>query len=75
MGEPNPSLYDDVQDRIAEARLRVEALDVSEDVRAAALRQLTRLDRASRYDLSLVSREVSGFVATLDAGEVPVFEH
>jgi hypothetical protein len=74
MGETSPSLYADVQDRIAEARARIEALDVSDDVKAAALRQLTRLDRASRYDLSLVSREVSGFLATLDAGDLPLYE-
>jgi hypothetical protein len=68
------SLFADVQDRIAEARARVEALDVSDDVKGAALKQLTRLDRASRYDLSLVSREVSAFIATLDAGDLPLYE-
>ena len=63
-----------MQGRIAEARERIDALDVSDDGKAAALRQLNRLDRASRYDLSIASREVSGFLATLDAGELPVYD-
>ena len=74
MTEPAPSLYADVQARIASARERVEALEVSEDVKRAALRRLTRLDRASRYDLSLTSREVAAFVAELDAGDIPLYD-
>ena len=74
MSETSPSLYDDVQARLAVARERVLALDVSDDLRMAALRRLTRLDRASRYDLSVASREVAAFLAELDAGEVPLYE-
>jgi hypothetical protein len=69
-----PNLFKDVQDRIATARARVAALDTSDDVKTAALRQLTRLERASRYDLSIASREVAAFLAMLDAGDIPVYE-
>lgn len=74
MTEPFPTLYDDVQARLATARQRVSELKVSDDVKTAALRRLTRLERASTYDLSVVSREVSAFLAELDAGEVPIYE-
>ena len=74
MTERAPSLYDDVQARIASARERVEGLDVSEDVKRAALRRLSRLDRASRHDLSVTSREVAAFIAELDAGELPLYD-
>lgn len=74
MTEASPSLYADVQARLADARQRVEALDVSEDVKRAALRRLTRLDRASRHDLSVTSREVAAFLADLDAGELPLYD-
>ena len=74
MTEPSPTLYDDVQARLAVARERVQALDVSDDVRRAVLLRLSRLDRASRYDLSIASREVSAFLAELDAGEIPLYE-
>ena len=74
MTDPAPSLYADVQARIASARERVEGLDVSEDVKRAALRRLSRLDRASKHDLSLTSREVAAFIAELDAGELPLYD-
>ena len=74
MTDPAPSLYADVQSRIASARERVEWLDVSEDVKRAALRRLSRLDRASKHDLSLTSREVAAFIAELDAGELPLYD-
>lgn len=74
MTEPAPSLYADVQARIAEARTRVEALDVSEDVKRAALRRLSRLDRASGSDLSVTSRAVASFIAELDSGELPLYD-
>jgi hypothetical protein len=70
----SPSLYRDVQARIATARARVEELDVSDDVKKAALRRLTRLDRASKFDLSVTSREVASFIADLDAGELPLYD-
>ena len=70
----SPSLYADVQKRIATARERVEALDVSDDVKTAALRRLNRLDRASKHDLSVASREVATFLAELDAGEIPLYD-
>jgi len=72
--ESGPTLFKDVQARIAAARERVAEFDASDDVKRAALRRLNRLDRASRYDLSIASREVSAFVAALDAGEIPIFE-
>lgn len=74
MGEEAPNLYNDVQARIADARRRVAALDVSDDVKTAALRRLKRLDVASRHDLSIASREVAVFHADLDAGEIPLYE-
>jgi hypothetical protein len=74
MSDVGPNLFDDVQARLAEARRRVAELDVSEDVKTAALRRLTRLDRAARYDLSIASREVAAFIADLDAGITPVYE-
>ena len=70
----NPSLYADVQARLASARERVEGLDVSEDVKRAAMRRLNRLDRASKFDLSIASREVAAFIADLDAGELPLYD-
>lgn len=74
MSEPTPALYDDVQARLATARERVQALDASADVKAAVLLRLSRLDRASRFDLSIASREVAAFLAELDAGEIPLYE-
>lgn len=74
MSAPNPNLFRDVQDKLASARARVDELDVSDDVKRAALRQLNRLDRASRVDLSIASREVAAFVAALDEGELPLYE-
>jgi hypothetical protein len=67
-------LFEAVQRRIVEAREKLERLDVSDDVLRAATRQLNRLDRASRTDLSIASREVEAFHATLDAGEVPIYD-
>lgn len=74
MAETTHSLYDDVQARLATARERITALDASQDVKDAALRRLDRLDRASRYELSVASREVAAFLDDLDAGEVPLYE-
>lgn len=74
MNEASPNLYDDVQQRLAEARARVAALDASDDVKAAALRRLRRLALASRYDLSIASREVAAFLADLDAGDIPLYD-
>lgn len=68
------TLFASVQLRIDQARARVEELEASEDVKAAARRRLSRLDRASRHDLSIASREVEAFHADLDAGEVPIYE-
>jgi hypothetical protein len=68
------SLFGTVQQRIAEARAKVDALDVSDDVRRMARRHLDRLDRASRSDLSVASRQVEDYHATLDAGEVPIYD-
>lgn len=70
----NPNLFADVQRRLADARARVAALDVSDDVKAAASQRLNRLDRASRFDLSIASREVAVFLADLDAGQIPLYE-
>jgi BMFP domain-containing protein YqiC len=75
MGETvTTTLFDQVQQRIVEARAKLDALDVSEDVMRAAQRQLNRLDRASRSDLTIASREVEAFHATLDAGDVPIYD-
>jgi hypothetical protein len=68
------TLFETVQQRVAQARLRVAALDASDDVKTAALKRLNRLERASRYDLSIASREVERFHADLDAGEVPLYD-
>jgi len=68
------SLFDAVQRRVAEARAKVDALDVSDDVRSMAHRHLNRLDRASRSDLSIASRQVEDYHAALDAGEVPIYD-
>lgn len=74
MTDTTPTLYDDVQARLATARARVEGLDVSQDVKDAVLLRLARLERASRHDLSVASREVAIFLAELDAGEIPLYE-
>ena len=68
------NLFDAVQHRLAEARARVDAFDASDDVKRVAHRQLNRLDRASRSDLSIASREVEVFHAALDAGEIPIYD-
>jgi hypothetical protein len=68
------TLFDAVQKRLAEARERLAAMDLSDEVREAALKRLNRLDRASHHDLSLTSREVEGFHIDLDAGEVPIYD-
>ena len=49
-------------------------MDVSDDVRRVAHRNLNRLNHTSRVDLSIASREVEAFHATLDAGEVPIYD-
>lgn len=68
------TLFDAVQKRVAEARAKVDSLDVSDDVRRMAHRHLDRLDRASRNDLSIASRQVEDYHAALDAGEVPIYD-
>ena len=69
------TLFDTVQQRIAEARQKLEGLtDVSDDVLRVAHRQLNRLDRASRSDLTIASREIEKFHASLDAGEIPIYD-
>lgn len=68
------SLFESVQQRIAEGHERIDAVDVSDEVKHAAHRRLKRLDRASRHDLSLASRAVESFHADLDAGQVPIYE-
>jgi hypothetical protein len=68
------TLYAATQLRLAEARDRIDALDVSDEVKAAAIKRLNRLDRASRMDLSIASREIEAFHADLDAGEVPLYD-
>ena len=68
------SLFEQTQRRLAEARAKVDALDVSDDVKRIAHRNLNRLDRSSRSELSLASRAVEDFHAALDAGEVPIYE-
>ena len=67
-------LFENVQQRLAEARSKVAILDVSDDVRRMANRHLDRLDRASRSDLSIASRKVEDYHAALDAGEVPIYD-
>lgn len=74
MGDEQVSLFDAVQRRIAEATAKVEALDISDDVRRMANRHLSRLDRASRTDLSHASRQVEEYHAALDAGQVPIYD-
>ena len=68
------TLFEAVQQRLAEARAKLDAFDVSEEVLRAAHRQLNRLDRASRSDLTIASREVEAFHAALDAGDVPIYD-
>jgi hypothetical protein len=74
MSETETTLFDTTQRRVAEARARIDALDTSDDVKRMAHRQLNRLDRRSRSDLSIASRQVEDFHATLDAGEVPIYD-
>jgi hypothetical protein len=74
MSETETTLFDTTQRRVAEARARIDALDASDDVKRMAHRQLNRLDRRSRSDLSIASRQVEDFHATLDAGEVPIYD-
>jgi hypothetical protein len=75
MGETQTTtLFDAVQERIAEARAKIDAFDASDDVKRVGHRNLNRLDRASRYDLSIASRQVEEFHATLDAGEIPIYD-
>lgn len=74
MTDTSLGLFEAVQKRIAEARGKIAALDVSDDVRRMANQHLNRLDRASRSDLSIASRRVEEFHASLDAGEVPIYE-
>jgi hypothetical protein len=74
MTETETTLFETTQRRIAEARARVDALDASDDVKRMAHRHINRLDRSSRSDLSLTSRRVEEFHATLDAGEIPIYE-
>lgn len=74
MTDTSISLFDAVQERIAQARAKVDALDVSDDVRRMAHRHLDRLDRASRSDLSIASRQVEDYHASLEAGEVPIYD-
>ena len=74
MADTSPSLFDAVQLRVKQARAKVDALDVSDDVRRMAYRHLNRLDRASRTDLSITSRHVEEYHASLDAGEVPIYD-
>jgi len=74
MTEGTTTLYDTVQRRLQEARGRIDALDASDDVKRIARRQLDRLDRASRIDLTIASREVEAFHASLDAGDIPLYD-
>ena len=73
-GMADVTLFQTTQQRLEQARARVDALDVSDEVKAAARKQVNRLDRASRTDLSIASRAVESFHADLDAGEVPILE-
>lgn len=68
------TLFDGTQQRIAEARAKVDAADVADDVKRVAHRNLNRLDRASRYNLSITSRQVEAFHASLDEGVVPIYD-
>ena len=74
MSTTGVTLFEAVQHRLAEAREKLDGFDVSDDVLRAAHRQLNRLDRASRHDLTIASREVEAFHAALDAGEVPIYD-
>lgn len=67
-------MFDSVQQRLAEAHGRVDTLEYSPEVKAAAHRRLDRLDSASRHDLSLASRAVESFHTDLDAGQIPIHE-
>lgn len=68
------TLFESVQQRLAEARAKVDAIAATDDVKRIAHRNLNRLDRASRTDLTIASREVESFHAALDAGEVPIYD-
>jgi hypothetical protein len=74
MTEIETTLFETTQRRVAEARAKIDALDASDDVKRLASRHLNRLDRRSRSELSLASRQVEEFHAALDAGEVPIYE-
>lgn len=68
------TLFESVQQRLAEARAKVDAIDASDEVKRIGHRNLNRLDRASRTDLTIASREVEAFHASLDAGEIPIYD-
>lgn len=68
------TLFESVQQRLAEARVKVDEIATSDEVKRVAHRNLNRLDRASRTDLTIASREVEAFHAALDAGEVPIYD-
>jgi hypothetical protein len=74
MDAAGTTLFETVQKRVLEARGKIDALDVSDDVKRIAVRNLNRLERASHSDLSIASREVEGFHAALDAGDVPIYD-
>ena len=75
MTEETTALFDAVQRRLAEARDKLDAFDdVSDELRRAGHRRIDQLDRYSRTDLSITSREVEAFHAALDAGEVPIYD-
>jgi hypothetical protein len=69
-----PALYDVVLKRLADARSRVSALAVSEDLKDALQARLVRLAAAARTDLTVTSREVDQFLVDLDAGVVPLHD-
>jgi hypothetical protein len=68
------TLFEATQRRIAQAREKLDSIEATDEVRRAGHRHLNRLDRASRSDLSIASREVEAFHNALDAGEVPIYD-
>lgn len=74
MTPAHPNLFTDVQRRLDLAREQVHALNAAEQVKYLALRRLQWLDHASRFNLSIASREVAAFLADLDAGVIPIYD-
>lgn len=65
MEQQAPTLYDDVRRRLALAGTLIDAIEASEEVRAALHERLTRYQSAARTDLTRTSRSVDRLLEEL----------